>query len=251
MSFGRLRRVASVSDGLWPRRFLALAVAGVVAGVTAGGLLRVPQVDSFTVSLAVWLTIGVRWLTGRWWPRRDGNLHWRERVAGLDTVEPGLVARRSLAGWVDLAAELFMLTVIGAALLASLPQQGRWVDIVRPVLAVGVAAWLGRAAYDESRFTGRLALTPSAIRHGRKVLDWTNIDRVVPHRRDARVNGVRLRPAVWRSLQPAPVVGGRDTSVPEDRLIAAIEEYRNRPADLAREPAWPARSDNEHRETSN
>ncbi|MET7707244.1 hypothetical protein [Micromonospora sp. NPDC005413] len=130
------------------------------------------------MSLAVWVTIGVRLLAGRWWPPRDGRLHWRERVTGLDTVEPGLVARRLLAGWVDLAAEWVMLTVIGAALLASLTEQGLWVDIVRPVLAVGVAAWLGRTAYAQARFTGQLALTPRAIRHGRQVLDWTNIDRV-------------------------------------------------------------------------
>ncbi|MCG5470543.1 hypothetical protein LADH09A_004494 [Micromonospora sp. LAH09] len=224
-------------DGLWPRRFLALTVAALVAGLMAGGLLRVPQVDSAAVSVAVWLSIGVRWLTGRWWPRRDGQLHWRERVSGLGTVEPGLVARRSLAGWVDLAAEWVTLTVIGAALLATLPEQGLWVDIARPVVAVGVAAWLGRRAYAQVRFTGQLALTPSAIRHGRHVLDWTNIDQVSPHRRDGRLNGVRLRPAVWRSLQPAPVVGGRDTAVPEDRLVAAIEEYRFRPQDLAKKPA--------------
>lgn len=203
----------------------------------AGCLLRVPQVDSAAVSVAVWLSIGVRWLTGRWWPPRNGRLRWQERVTGLDTVEPGLVARRSLAGWVDLAAEWVTLTVIGAALLATLPEQGLWVDIARPVVAVGVAAWLGRTAYAQVRFTGQLALTPSAIRHGRHVLDWTNIDRVSPHRRDGRLDGVRLRPAVWRSLQPAPVVGGRDTAVPGDRLIAAIEEYRFRPQDLAGEPA--------------
>lgn len=233
----RLSRVPSLEDGLWPRRFLALTVAATVAVLITGGLLRVPAVGSSAVSVAVWLSIGVRWLTGRWWPRRDGQLHWRERVTGLGAVEPGLVARRSLAGWVDLAAEWVTLSVIGAALLASLPEQGLWVDIVRPVLAVGVAVWLGRTAYAQVRFTGQLALTPSAIRHGRRVLDWTNIDRVSPHRLDGRLDGVRLRPAVWRSLQPAPVVGGRDTAVPEDRLIAAIEEYRFRPQDLAREPA--------------
>ncbi|MET8119338.1 hypothetical protein [Micromonospora sp. NPDC005189] len=66
-----------------------------------------------------------------------------------------------------------MLTVIGAT-----PEQGLWVDIVRPVLVVGVAAWLGRTAYAQARFTCQLALTPRAIRHGRQVLDWTNIDRV-------------------------------------------------------------------------
>ncbi|MFE9915123.1 hypothetical protein ACFYPG_08170 [Micromonospora sp. NPDC005553] len=227
----------SVSDGLWPRRFLALTVAALAAVVLAGGLLQVPRVDSSAVSLAVWLSIGVRLLARRWWPARNGQLHWRKRIVGLDTVEPGLVARRSLAGWVDLAADWVMLTVLGAALVASLPERGLWVDIVRPVLAIGVAAWLGRTAYASARFTGQLALTASAIRHDRTVLAWTNIDRVIPHRRDGRLNGVRLRPAVWRSLRPAPVVGGRDTAVPEDRLIAAIEEYRFRPEHLSRESA--------------
>ncbi|MGC5287340.1 hypothetical protein [Micromonospora sp. DT231] len=228
-----LRRVPSRHDGLWPRRFLALIVAALVVGAVAGALVRVPREDSASISMVVWLSLGVRWLTGRWWPPRDGHLRWRERVAGLDGVEPGLVARRSLAGWVDLAAEWFVLLVVAVGLLLSLPEQGRWVDVVRPLLAVGVAAWLGWTVYAQVRFTGQLALTPSAIRHGRQVLEWTNIDRVSPHRRDGRLNGVRLRPAVWRSLRPAPVVGGRDTAVPEDRLIAAIEEYRHRPQDLA------------------
>ncbi|WP_051723578.1 hypothetical protein [Micromonospora chokoriensis] len=227
----------SLSDGLWPRRLLALTVAAAVAGAVTAGLLRVPSVNASAVSVAVWLTLGLRWLSRRWWPRRDGHLHRRERVSGLNAVEPGLVARRSLAGWVDLALEWVMVLVIGAGLLASLPQQGRWVDVVRPVVAVGAAAWLGRTTYEQVRFTGQLALTASAIRHGREALGWSNIDRVSPHRRDGRIDGVRLRPAVWQSLRPAPVVGGRDTAVPEDRLVAAIEAYRSRPQDLAREPA--------------
>ncbi|MEO3771437.1 hypothetical protein [Micromonospora sp. B9E7] len=228
----RLSRVPSPRDGLWPRRLLAAALAAGAAGVILAGLLRVPEVGASVVSAAVWSSIGVRWLTGRWWPRRDGQLRWRERVGGLDRIEPGLVARRSLAGWADLVAEWVVLIVIGSGLLASLPPQARWADIVRPVLAVGVAAWLGRTVYEQARFTGQLALTAGAIRHGRTVLGWSNIDRVSPHRRDGRLNGVRLRPAVWQSLRPAPVVGGRDTAVPEDRLIAAIEEHRHDPQAL-------------------
>ncbi|MFF4876733.1 hypothetical protein [Micromonospora sp. NPDC000668] len=235
MSLPRSGRLPSLRDGVWPRRLLALTVAVLVAAVVAAGLFRVPPLSG--VSWVVWLAFGARLLAQRWWPRRNGQLHWRERVTGLDTVEPGLVAHRSLAGWVDLASETVLLIVIGAGLLATLPQHGWWVEVARPVLAVGVAGWLGRTAYEQVWFTGRLALTASAIRHGRQVLDWANIDRVTPHRRDGRLNGVRLRLTVRRSLQPAPVVGGRDTAVPEDRLIAAIEEYRFRPQELAREPA--------------
>ncbi|MEU8217401.1 hypothetical protein AB0C47_16705 [Micromonospora taraxaci] len=228
----RLSRVPSPSDGLWPRRLLAAALAAGAAAVILAGLLRVPEMGASVVSAAVWLSIGVRWLTGRWWPRRDGQLRWRERVSGRDRIEPGLVARRSLAGWVDLAAEWVVLIVIGSGLLASLPPQAGWAGIVRPVVAVGIAAWLGWTVYEQARFTGQLALTASAIRHGRTVLGWSNIDRVSPHRRDGRLNGVRLRPAVWQSLRPAPVVGGRDTAVPEERLIAAIEEHRHGPEGL-------------------
>ncbi|MCX5069078.1 hypothetical protein OOJ91_24855 [Micromonospora lupini] len=236
MVFLRLGRLPSLGDGLWLRRGAALATAVAVTAGVAGGLLLVPPINSAIVSLTIWLTIGARLLSGRWWPRRDGHLRWRERVAGLDRVEPGLVARRSLAGWVDLVAGAVQLLVIGGCLLASLPPHDRWVDIVRPVIVVGFAAWTGRTVYEEVRFTGRLALTVSAIRHGRTTLDWTNIDRVSPHRRNGRLNGVRLRPAVWRSLRPAPVVGGRDTAVPEERLIAALDDYRFRPQDLASEP---------------
>ncbi|MET8082491.1 hypothetical protein [Micromonospora sp. NPDC005237] len=236
MVIPRRGRVPALGNGLWPRRILALTAGLVVTAGVAGGLLALPRINPSTASLAVWSAFGMRWLTGRWWPRRTGHLRWRERVSGLDAVEPGLVARRSLAGWVDLAAGATTLIAIGGWLIASLPPHGRWVDLTRPVLAVGVAAWLGRGVYEETRFTGRLALTASAIRHGRQIVDWTNIDRVSPHRRDGRLNGVRLRPAVWQSLRPAPVVGGRGTAVPEDRLIAALEDYRFRPRELAIEP---------------
>ncbi|MFC5923752.1 hypothetical protein [Micromonospora vulcania] len=229
-----LGRTPSMRDGLWARRLLALTFAAAVAAVVAVGLLQVPPLSG--VSWVVWLILGVRWLAARWWPRRNGQLHWRERVTGVSTVEPGLVARRSLAGWVDLSADTITALVVGAVLIGYLPQRGLWVDIARAVVAAGVAGWLARTAYEQVRFTGRLALTPSAIRHGRQVVDWTNIDRVSPHQRDGRLNGVRLRPAVWRSLRPAPVVGGRDTAVPEERLITAIEEYRFRPQDLVAEP---------------
>ncbi|MEU5938512.1 hypothetical protein ABZ807_04875 [Micromonospora sp. NPDC047548] len=143
------------------------------------------------------------------------------------------MARRSLAGWVDLVTDMLVATASGAGLILMLPDDQLWADVARPVLLVGVAAIVGCFAYGAARFTGRLALTASGIRHGRRVYDWTNIDLVGPHKRDGRVDGVRLRPAKWLSLQPAPVVGGRDTAVPEERLITAIEHYRSRPEVLA------------------
>ncbi|MEU4640042.1 hypothetical protein [Micromonospora sp. NPDC023814] len=113
-----------------------------------------------------------------------------------------------------------------------LPADPQWARVVRLVLLVAAAA-TGGVAYSGLRFTGRLALTASGIRHGRRRYDWSNIDRVSLHRRDGRLAGVRLRPRVWRSLEPAPVVGGRDVAVPEQRLVAAIEAYRERPQALA------------------
>ncbi|MFE9205364.1 hypothetical protein [Micromonospora sp. NPDC007230] len=226
-------RLPSPGDGLWTRRLLALGAAAAVAVPVAAGLLRVPPRDEFDLSCFLWLFLGGRWLTQRWWPRRDGRLMWRSRVAGRHSVEPGLVARRSLAGWVDLVAETIVTATIGMWLVGTLPEESWWGVPLRPLLAAGVAAWIGRMVHEEVRFTGRLALTASGIRHGRRTYGWTNIDRVIPHKQDGRVDGVRLRPAKWISLEPAPVVGGRDTAVPEERLVAAIEHFRTRPEMLA------------------
>ncbi|MGC5018670.1 hypothetical protein [Micromonospora sp. DT47] len=226
-------RVPSLGDGLWSRRLLSLATATAVTALVAATLLRLPRLDYDSISCAVWLIIGAHLLSKRWWPRRDARLVWNVRIAGRDGVEPGLVARRSLAGWVDLVADLVWMTAIGVGVIATLPDDPQWARIARVVLTVGIAAGTGRIVYDELRFTGRVALTASGIRHGRRRHDWTNIDRVTPHRQDGRINGVRLRPVKWLSLEPAPVVGGRDTAVPEARLVAAIEHYRSRPEVLA------------------
>ncbi|MCW3816253.1 hypothetical protein ONA91_17555 [Micromonospora sp. DR5-3] len=226
-------RRPSPGDGLWARRLLAAAAAAAVAAPVAAGLFRLPPVDTLAASCAIWLPAGARWLTKRWWPRRDGRLVWMPQVAGRASVEPGLVARRSLAGWADLTAETVAMAAIGSGLIGTLPDESGWAGLLRPLLAVGVAAGIGRVVYEEVRFTGRLALTATGIRHGRRTYGWTNIDLVVPHKRDGQVDGVRLRPARWVSLEPAPVVGGRDTAVPEERLVAAIEHFRSRPEMLA------------------
>ncbi|WP_157744705.1 hypothetical protein [Micromonospora viridifaciens] len=228
-----LGRLPSPGDGLWARRLLAAAAAAAVAAPVAAGLLRLPPREQLDLSCLVWLLLGARWLSRQWWPRRDGRLVWRVRVAGRYSTEPGLVARRSLGGWADLAAETIATAAIGVALISTLPDESGWAGLLRPLLAVGVAAAIGRVVYGEVRFTGRLALTASGIRHGRRTYGWTNIDRVILHKRDGRVDGVRLRPARWVSLEPAPVVGGRDTAVPEERLVAAIEQFRSRPEMLA------------------
>ncbi|WP_143194442.1 hypothetical protein [Micromonospora sp. CB01531] len=228
-----LGRLPAPGDGLWARRLLALGAAAAVAVPVAAGLFRVPPRDDFDLSCFVWLLLGARWLTQRWWPRRDGRLVWRSRVAGRRSVEPGLVAQRSLAGWADLVTETIATAAIAVGLIGTLPEESWWGVPLRPLLAVGAAAWIGRTVHEEVRFTGRLALTASGIRHGRQTYAWTNIDRVNPKRQDGRVDGVRLRQIVRQSLEPEPVVGGRDTAVPEERLVAAIEHFRTRSEMLA------------------
>ncbi|MFF5174240.1 hypothetical protein ACFY3U_16595 [Micromonospora sp. NPDC000089] len=227
-------RVPSAGDGLWGRRLLALTAAVAVTVPLAAGLLTVPRVAFHSGGqIVVWLFAGGRLLTERWRPRRDARLVWRPRIAGRDAVEPGLLARRSLAGWVDLLADLVALTALGLALTSLLPDEPRWVRVLRVVLIVAMAAGAGRSVYHELRFTGRLAITASGVRYGRYRYPWADIDRATVHRRDGRVDGVRLRPVRWVSLRQPPMVGGRDTAVPEERLVAAIEEFRTRPHVLA------------------
>ncbi|MGK5444792.1 hypothetical protein ACSNN7_23600 [Micromonospora sp. URMC 105] len=229
-------RLPPAGDGLWSRRLLALTVAVVVAAAVAAPLLALTRFPLDGVGWVGWLMFGVRALERRWWPRRDGRLAWTARVTGRAAVEPGLVARRSPAGWADLVADLTVVAGAALVMISSLPADRGWGRIVRTLLVLGVAAAVGRVAYQEARFTGRLALTAGGIRYGSKRYDWSNIDRVSLHQREGRLNGVRLRPVRWPSLDPAPVVGGRDTAVPEQRLAAAIEEYRSRPYVLAGGP---------------
>ncbi|MEU5946900.1 hypothetical protein ABZ793_15225 [Micromonospora sp. NPDC047465] len=232
----RQRRLPKRDDGLWARRLLAATMAGTVTVVVAAALSLVPRFEVDGTAGVFWLFVGLAALLRRWRPRQDARLAWRERVAGLDKIEPGLVARRSLAGRVDLAAALAFATAMTLVVTMLLPADPQWARVVRLALLVGLAVATGFVAYSGVRFTGRLALTASGIRHGRRRYDWSDIDRVSLHRQDGRLAGVRLRPRVWRSLEPAPVVGGRDVAVPEQRLAAAIEAYRERPQVLAAGP---------------
>ncbi|MFJ6199745.1 hypothetical protein [Micromonospora sp. NPDC092111] len=229
-------RMPPIGDGLWGRRLLGLAVAAAAAGAVATPLLRHPRFEFDGLACLVWLAFGARQLVRHWWPRPAGRLVWLARIAGRDAVEPGLAARRSLAGWVDLAADVIWIGGPALAGIAFVPDDQDWGLPVRRVLIVVLAAALGRVCYHEVRFTGRVALTASGVRYGRRLHAWADIDRAVAHRRDGRVDGVRLRPTTWQPLEPAPVIGGRDTAVPEARLVAAIEEYRLRPHVLAGGP---------------
>ncbi|MBM0257728.1 hypothetical protein [Micromonospora sp. 4G55] len=233
----RTPRLRLARDGLWSRRLLSLVVAAVVAVAVAAPLLALSRsTTSDDFALVAWLLLGVHQLGRRWWPRRNGRLAWTARVAGRDAVEPGLVGRRSLAGWTDLLADLSLVTWTAVVITSYFPADREWGRIVRTLLALGAAAAVGWTAYREARFTGRLALTAGGVRYGSRSYDWSNIDRVSLHKRDGRLNGVRLRLVRRASLEPAPVVGGRDTAVPEQRLAAAIEEYRSRPYVLAGGP---------------
>ncbi|MFC0004771.1 hypothetical protein [Micromonospora siamensis] len=247
MPLPRAVRVPPLGDGLWSRRLLALAVGAAVAALVGGALWRTRGWDTESFAGVAWALPAVQWLERRWRPRARGRLAWRARVAGRDAVEPGLVARRSLAGCADLVVDALFGVTLTLAVASLLPDERPWGRIAWVVVWAGIAVVVGRIGYEEARFTGRLALTAGGVRHGRRVYDWTNIDRVSPHKNDGRLDGVRLRPVRWVSLQPAPVVGGRDTAVGEDRLLAAIEYFRHRPQALstglpvsAPEPAVPA-----------
>ncbi|WP_091083063.1 hypothetical protein [Micromonospora nigra] len=220
-------------DGLWSRRLLAASVAGAVTVATTLALLRVPRFEVESFACVLWLFVILTAMLRRWRPHQDSRLVWRERVVGVDGVEPGLVARRSLAGWIDQVVRAAWVVAVALIVTTLLPTDPPWARTLRLVfLGAAAAVAVGVASYRQARFTGLLALTASGIRHGGRRYDWSNIDRVSLHREDGRLNGVRLRPRVWRSLAPAPVVGGRDVAVPEVRLAAAIEAYRERPQAL-------------------
>ncbi|MEV4660991.1 hypothetical protein AB0J85_03495 [Micromonospora echinofusca] len=235
MSPLRLGRPPRLDDGLWSRRLVAATVAAALTVTVAAALFRIYRFEGDGIVGRLWLFLGLtaflrQW---RWRPRRNARLVWRDRVAGLDAMEPGLIARRSLAGQVGPVVELAWATAMALWGSMLLPAEPLWARVARLVLLGAAAVAAGVVAYSGVRFTGRLALTASGIRHGRRRYDWSNIDRVSLHREDGRLAGVRLRPRVWQSLRPAPVVGGRDVAVPEQRLAAAIEAYRERPQVLA------------------
>ncbi|MFG2053782.1 hypothetical protein ACGFI9_07085 [Micromonospora sp. NPDC048930] len=217
-------------DGLWSRRLLALAAGGAVAGMAARVLLTRSPADLADVHGLVWAVTGVHLAQQRWRPRRTGRLVWRARVHGRHGTEPGLVAGRSAAGWVELVIEAALAVTLTVAGISLLPEGWAWVGVGRPVLLAGVALGLGALVYQEVRFTGRLALTASGIRDGAEWYPWSEV-------REARPNSRGRRDGVWLRLDPGrlwpQVVGGREVTVPDERLLAAIEQFRTRPEMLA------------------
>jgi hypothetical protein len=213
-------------DGLWSRRLLALAVGGAVAALATQVLLTRSPADLETLQGLVWVVTGVHLAQQRWRPRHTGRLVWRARVYGRRGTESGLVAVRSAAGWVDLVTEATLGATLTVAGIAFLADRWAWVGVGRPVLLAAVALGLGAAAHQEVRFTGRLALTASGIREGAEWYPWSEI-------RSARPNSRNWRGGVWLRLDPGrlrpQVVGGRTVTVSDERLLAAIEQFRSRP----------------------
>ncbi|MFI7425845.1 hypothetical protein ACIBPB_02540 [Micromonospora sp. NPDC049836] len=213
-------------DGLWPRRLLSLVVGGAVAVVAARVLLPLTASQLDDVRGLAWVAAGAHLGQQRWRPRRTGRLVWRARVFGRQGVEPGLVARRSTAGWVELIATVAMVTTLAVGVVSLLPDGGSWAA-ARPVLLGVVALGLGVCVYQEVRFPDRVALTASGLRDGWHRYAWPDI--AGAGLQDG--GGVRLRLAV-RQIPP-PVVGGRGLAASDERLLAAIDEVRSRPQALA------------------
>ncbi|SCL62097.1 hypothetical protein [Micromonospora chersina] len=217
-------------DELWSRRLLALLAGTAVAVATARGLLALDASDLTQFRGQVWMVTAVHLAQQHWRPRRTGRLRWRSRVVGRHGTEPGLVARRSTAGWLRLTADLALGSVVTLGVASLLPDRWRWVEVGRPVLLAAVALGLGWAVYREVRFTGRLALTASGIRDGGEWYPWSEI-------REARPNSRKREDGVWLRLDPGrllpQVVGGRDVTVSDERLLAAIERFRAAPEALA------------------
>lgn len=221
--------------GLGARRCAALLIGGVAAASAGAAVLHMPldAQNSSGTQLAGFLLNGGVWLFSRKWrSRRRARLVWRTQVAGLYGFEPGLVARRSIAGWTEMIGAVVVPAVLTLMLLAWLPDEG-WSRIARIAVASGVAVLVGRITYDLVRFTGALAITGDGIRQGRRRYEWSNVDHARLKREDGRVNGVYLRPREWTPTRQERVVGGRGVAVPDDRLLAAIDLYRTRPEMLA------------------
>ncbi|MFR9777104.1 hypothetical protein ACL02O_13705 [Micromonospora sp. MS34] len=217
-------------DGLWSRRLFSLVVGGAVAAAAARVLLPTTASDLDAVRGLAWLATGVDLAQRHWRPRRTGRLVWRARVAGRHGTEPGLVARRSLAGWVGLVAGLAAGSTLTVGVISTLPDRWAWVAAGRPVLLAAGALGLGWFGYREVRFTGRLALTASGIRDGADWYPWSEVREARPGSRD-RQDGVRLHLSPGR-VWPQ-VIGGRGVTVSDERLLAAIEHVRVRPEMLA------------------
>ncbi|MGN9774475.1 hypothetical protein ACTMS0_01640 [Micromonospora sp. H33] len=225
----------SGAAGLWGRRVVAGLVGAGASGVAAVVVARMPvdTTDDEAVGLVVWLLTGALLLLSRERrPRRRARLVWRARVAGLHGVEPGLVGRRSVAGWAEVAREMLLPILLALMLVAWLPGQ-EWSGWARIVVAVGVGVLVGRMAYDVARFTGAVALTASGIRQGRRQVAWVTVDQTLLRRSHGHVDGVYLRTVSGRRVPRSHTVGGRTVAVPDERLRAAIDHYRGRPEMLA------------------
>ncbi|MFI5833923.1 hypothetical protein ACIA5A_09640 [Micromonospora sp. NPDC051300] len=217
-------------DGLRSRRLIAL-LAGVAVTVTTGpGLLALQPAVLHRFGDLAWVVTGAHLAQHYWRPRRTGRLVWRPRIVGRHATEAGLLARRSPAGWLGLATTVALGTVLAVAAVSFLADHWRPVAAWQPLLLAAVSLGPGWAVYREVRFTGRLALTASGIRDGGTCYPWSRVRAAGPNT-DDRDGGVMLRvdPAEF----PRPVVGGRDVTVSDERLLTAIEQFRVAPETLA------------------
>lgn len=216
-------------DGLWSRRLLALLAAMTVAAVSSRILLALDPSHLSDVRGMVWLVM-LGHLAQRYWrPRRTGRLIWRPRLAGPHGAEPGLMARRSAAGWLGLTADVTAGVVVALGGFSFLTERWPQVEPWRPLVLAAVAIGLGWVVYGEVRFTGRLALTGGGLRYDGDWYPWSGIRGV--QRSGERGGGVHLR--LEPEQLPRPMIGGRDLAVPDERLIAAIEQFRTTPEALA------------------
>lgn len=216
-------------DGLWSRRLLALLAGAAAAAVSGRVLLALDPSDLSAIRGTVWL-VGLVHLAQRYWrPRRTGRLVWRPRVAGPHGAEPGLMARRSAAGWLGLTADVALGLVVVLGGFSFLTERWPQVEPWRPLVLGAVALGLGWVVHSEVRFTGRLALTGGGLRYDGDWYPWSGIRGA--QRSGERGGGVHLRLEPERL--PRPLIGGRDLAVPDERLIAAIERFRTTPEALA------------------
>ncbi|MFJ8582709.1 hypothetical protein [Micromonospora sp. NPDC093277] len=217
-------------DGFWSRRLTALLAGGAVATVAAWLLLLMSRADLADVRGLAGLAGALHLVQRRWRPRRTGRLVWHAQVAGRDGTEPGLVARRSSAAWLEMATGVFWGITLTVGVVSVIPDRWSWVGVGRTVLLTALALGLGRAVFQEARFTGRLALTASGLRDGPEWFPWSEV-------KEARLNSRKRPDGVWLRVAPGrltpQVVGGRKVSVSDERLLAAIEHVRSRPEALA------------------
>ncbi|WP_157779133.1 hypothetical protein ACN27B_13230 [Micromonospora sp. WMMD754] len=211
-------------DGLWTRRLLALLAGTAVAAAATRGLLALGPAGLDRIRDVAWVAGGVHLAQRHWRPRRTGRLVWRTRVVGRRATEAGLVARRSVAGLLGLAAGLVFWTLFGVGTVSLLPD--RWYRFGVAAVALG----LGLAVHREARFTGPLALTASGIRDGGAWYPWVTV-RAAELAGDEPDGGVALH--LLPERLPRPVVGGREVTVSDERLLTAIEQFRAAPGTLS------------------